>query len=79
MTLPVCLKDMLSSSQFQASVSLKKRLQQEISEPEFYGDLVYRFSQKHVGKSNFSEQLKKLINRLKELDITKISCGRLHV
>ena len=36
------------------SVSLKTLLQQGISEPEFYGDLVYRF-RKLVGKSNFSE------------------------
>ena len=42
------------------SVSLKTRLQQGISEPEFYGDLVYRF-----GKSNFSDQFRKLINRYK--------------
>ena len=34
------------------SVSLKTPLQQGISEPEFYGDLVYRF-RKIVGKSNF--------------------------
>ena len=37
------------------SVSLKTLLQQGMSEPEFYGDLVYRF-RKIVGKSNFSEQ-----------------------
>ena len=37
------------------SVSLKTLLQQGISGPEFYGDLVYRF-RKNVGKSNFSEQ-----------------------
>ena len=36
------------------SVSLETLLQQGISEPEFYGDLVYRF-RKIVGKSNFSE------------------------
>ena len=46
------------------SVSLKTRLQQGISEPEFYGDLVYRF-RKILGKSNFSEQFRKLINRYK--------------
>ena len=40
------------------SVSLKTLLQQGISEPEFYGDLVYR-SRKIVGKSNFSEQFRK--------------------
>ena len=44
------------------SVSLKTLLQQGISEPEFYGDKVYRF-RKIVDKSNFSEQFRKLINR----------------
>ena len=47
------------------SVSLKTLLQQGISEPEFYGDLVNRF-RKIVGKSNFSEQFRKLINRYKK-------------
>ena len=50
------------------SVSLKTLLQQGISEPEFYGDLVYRF-RKIVGNSNFSEQFRKLINRYKRLAI----------
>ena len=44
------------------SVGLKTLLQQGISEPEFCGDLVYRF-RKIVGKSNFSEQFGELINR----------------
>ena len=48
------------------NVSLKPLLQQGISEPEFYGDLVYRF-RKIVGKSNFSEQFRKLINRYKRI------------
>ena len=48
------------------SVSLKTLLQQGISEPEFYGDLVYRF-RRIVGKSNFSEQFRKLINRYKRI------------
>ena len=48
------------------SVSLKTLLQQGISEPEFYGDLVYRI-RKIVGKSNFSEQFRKLINRYKRI------------
>ena len=48
------------------SVSLKTLLQQGISEPEFYGDLVYRF-RKIVGKSNFPEQFRKLINRYKRI------------
>ena len=47
-------------------VSLKTLLQQGISEPEFYGDLLYRFI-KIVGKSNFSEQFRKLINRYKRI------------
>ena len=48
------------------SVSLKTFLQQSISEPAFYGDLVYRF-RKIVGKSSFSEQFRKLINRYKRI------------
>ena len=48
------------------SVSLKTLLQQGISEPELYGDLVYRF-RKVVGKSNFLEQFRKLINRYKRI------------
>ena len=48
------------------SVSLETLLQQGISEPEFYGDLVYSF-RKIVGKSNFSEQFRKLINRYKRI------------
>ena len=48
------------------NVGLKTLLQQGISEPEFYGDLEYRF-RKIVGKSNFSEQFRKLINRYKRI------------
>ena len=48
------------------SVSLKTLLQQGISEPEFYGDLEYRF-RKIVGKSNFSEQFRKLTSRYKRI------------
>ena len=47
-------------------VSLRKLLQQGISEPEFYGDLVYRW-RKVVGKSNFSEQFRKLIYSYKRI------------
>ena len=53
------------------SVSLKTLLQQGISEPEFYGDLVYRF-RKIVGKSE------NLLTVIKELAIAWILCGRLH-
>ena len=48
------------------SISLKTLLQQGICEPEFYSDLVYRF-RKIVGKSNFSEQFRKLINHYKRI------------
>ena len=48
------------------SVSLKTLLHQGITEPEFYGDLVYRLK-KIVGKSYFSEQFRKLINRYKSI------------
>ena len=48
------------------SVSLKTLLQQGISEPEFYGDLVYRFRE-ILEKSNFSEQFRKLIYRYKRI------------
>ena len=48
------------------NVGLKTLLQQGISEPEFYGDLVYRF-RKIMGKSNFSEQFRKLFNRYKRI------------
>ena len=43
------------------NVSLRKLLQQGISEPEFYGDLVNKI-RKIVGTSNFSKQFRKLIN-----------------
>ena len=46
--------------------SLKTLLQQGLSEPEFYGDLVYRF-RKIESKSNFSVQFRKLINRYKRI------------
>ena len=48
------------------NVSLRKLLQQGISDPEFYGDLVYRI-RKNVGKSDFSEQFRKLINRYRRI------------
>ena len=41
---------------------LKTLLQQGISEPIFYCDLVYKFKQ-IVGKPNFSDQFKKIVKR----------------
>ena len=51
-----------------------------VTEQCFYDDLVYRI-RKIVGKSNFSEQFRKLklLTLIKEKDITSILCGRLHV
>ena len=45
----------------------RKYFHLKISEPEFDGDLVYRLKQKNVGKSNFSEQFRKLLNRYKRI------------
>ena len=41
---------------------LKTLLQQGISEPIFYGDLVYKFKQ-IVGEPNFSDRFKKIVKR----------------
>ena len=48
------------------SVELKTLLHQGLSEPEFYGDLVYKF-QKIVGRADFSDQFKKIIVRYKRI------------
>ena len=44
------------------NVGLKTLLQQGISEPIFYGDLVYKFK-RIVGKPNFSDQFKNIVKR----------------
>ena len=60
------------------NIGLKTLLQQGISEPIFYGDLVYKFKI-IVGNPNFSDQFKKIIKRYKKkLDITWIPCDSLH-
>ena len=43
------------------NIGLKTLLQQGISEPIFYGDLVYKFK-RIVGKPYFSNQFKKIVN-----------------
>ena len=45
-------------------VRLKKLMQQGICNPEFYGDLVYKFK-KIIGNPNFSNLLKRIVNRFK--------------
>ena len=46
------------------NVWLETLLHQVLSEPEFYGDLVYKFK-KVVGRADFSDQFKKIIVRYK--------------
>ena len=44
------------------NIGLKTLLQQGISEPIFYGDLVNKFKQ-IIGESNFSDQFKNIVKR----------------
>ena len=46
-------------------VSLKKLLQQGISNPEFYRDLVYKFKKIIAGNPNFSDLFKRIVKRFK--------------
>ena len=48
------------------NVGLKTLLLQGISEPEFYGDLVYKF-RKIIGKNDFPYHFKKIIVRYKKI------------
>ena len=48
--------------------SLKKLMQQGICNPEFYGDLVYKFK-KIIGDPNFSYLLKRIVNPFKRAGI----------
>ena len=47
------------------NVGLKTLLLQGLSEPEFYGDLVYKF-RKIIGKNGFSYHFKKIVVRYKK-------------
>ena len=51
------------------SVGSKTLLHQGLSEPEFYGDLIYKFK-KIVGRADFSDQFQKIIVLSNVLDIT---------
>ena len=48
------------------NVGLKTLLLQGLSEPEFYGDLVYKF-RKIIGKKDFPYHFKKIIVRYKKI------------
>ena len=50
-------------------VGLKSLLCQGLSEPEFYGDLVYKLK-KNVGFNNFSAQFIKIISYYKKIGYT---------
>ena len=50
------------------NVGLKTLLLQGLSEPKFYGDLVYKF-RKIIGKNDFPYHFKKIIVRYKILVI----------
>ena len=51
------------------NVGLKTLLLQGLSEPEFYGDLVYKF-RKVIGKYDFPYHFKKTIVLIKRLVVT---------
>ena len=51
-------------SKFQ--VGLKSLLRQGLSEPDFYGDLVYKLK-KIAGSNNFSAQFIKIISHYKKI------------
>ena len=50
-------------------VSLKKLMQQGISDPEFYGDFVYK-CKKIIRNSKFSDLFKRIVNRFKRAGYT---------
>ena len=47
------------------NMGLKILLKQDVSEAECYGDLVYKVRKKNVGRNDFSDPFRKLINRYK--------------
>ena len=48
------------------NVGLKRLLLEGLSEPKFYGDLVYKFK-KSIGKNDFPYHFKKIIVRYKKI------------
>ena len=50
-------------------VSLKEPIQHGSSNPEFYGELVYK-SKKIIGNPNFSDRFKRIVNRFKRAGYT---------
>ena len=52
---------------FKFNVGLKTFLRHGLSEPEYYGDLVYKFKT-FVCRTDFSDQFRKIITRYKPID-----------
>ena len=59
------------------NIWLKTLLQQGLSEPIFYDDLVYKLK-RIVKKPNFSDQFKKIIKRYIKVGYNWMSCDSLH-
>ena len=59
------------------NVGLKTLLHQGLSEPEFYGDLVYKFKN-IVGRVDFCDQFRKIIVRYKRIGYNIIKRDSLH-
>ena len=59
------------------NVGLKTLLREGLSEPEFYGDLVYKFK-KLIRKNDFSFQFRKIITRYKRIGYNLMLCDSLH-
>ena len=59
---PLRYYDLISKFQ----IGLNSLLRQGLSEPEFYGDLVYELK-KNVGSNNFSAQFIKIISHYKKI------------
>ena len=60
------------------NVGLKTLLRDALSEPEFYGDLVYKFK-KLIGRNDFSFQFRKIITRYRRIgynlnDMQQFAC-----
>ena len=55
------------------NVGLKTLLLQGLSEPEFYGDLLYKF-RKIIGKHDFPYHFKKIIVRYKKIVMRQTAC-----
>ena len=55
------------------NVGLKSFLHQGLSEPEFYGDFVYKFK-KIMGRTDFSDQFRRIIICHKHIGYVQLCC-----